>query len=123
MGRCLLFAGESYYPEGGWGDFIGRFRGVAAAMAHVKATKCIEVHPAHVRRCDLRADIRWSTSCFSPSERLANAVVGATWGDGTIIARDGDMAVVSYPERVVTSYGYDWAQVVRRGKVVHEWAA
>ncbi len=25
MKRFLLFAGSSYYPDGGWGDFIGHY--------------------------------------------------------------------------------------------------
>jgi hypothetical protein len=31
----LLFAGHSYYPRGGWNDFIGSFASVEDAKTHM----------------------------------------------------------------------------------------
>lgn len=31
----LLFAGSTYYPEGGWDDFVGEFGSVEEALAAV----------------------------------------------------------------------------------------
>jgi hypothetical protein len=33
MKRYMLFAGDDYYPAGGWDDFIGSFDSVEDAMA------------------------------------------------------------------------------------------
>lgn len=33
----MLFAGDSYYPAGGWRDFIGVFPSVEAAVEHFKS--------------------------------------------------------------------------------------
>lgn len=41
MKRYLLFAGDNYYPSGGWSDFIGSFDTVEQALA---------------RQCDIRRD-------------------------------------------------------------------
>lgn len=35
MKRYLLFAGEDYYPVGGWDDFIGSFDSLGEALARV----------------------------------------------------------------------------------------
>lgn len=32
MGRYLLFAGDEYYPAGGWQDYKGRFDSVKEAL-------------------------------------------------------------------------------------------
>lgn len=33
MKRFLLFAGDAYYPRGGWGDFVGSFDTEVEAIA------------------------------------------------------------------------------------------
>jgi hypothetical protein len=38
MKRFLLFAGDKYYPSGGWHDFIGAFDSVEEAGAHARKT-------------------------------------------------------------------------------------
>ncbi len=35
MKQFLLFAGDQYYPSGGWSDFQGDFDSVDAAKAHL----------------------------------------------------------------------------------------
>jgi aminoglycoside phosphotransferase (APT) family kinase protein len=37
MKRYILFAGEYYYPGGGWTDFVGSFATVEEAVADYKA--------------------------------------------------------------------------------------
>jgi hypothetical protein len=34
--QYLLFSGDSYYPLGGWGDFIGSFPSVDEALLRVR---------------------------------------------------------------------------------------
>lgn len=36
----LLFAGAQYYPNGGWGDFVGAFRSLEGALEAAANTKC-----------------------------------------------------------------------------------
>lgn len=36
MGRYLLFAGDTYYPSGGWNDFVGHFSTAVAALAYLE---------------------------------------------------------------------------------------
>jgi len=38
MKRYWLFAGDNYYPDGGWNDFVGTFDAVQDAMKHEKIT-------------------------------------------------------------------------------------
>lgn len=35
MKRFLLFAGDQYYPRGGWDDFIKDFDSLESAIEHV----------------------------------------------------------------------------------------
>lgn len=37
--RYMLFAGERFYPSGGWDDFLGAFDSTEGARAHVAALK------------------------------------------------------------------------------------
>ena len=37
MKRYLLFAGEQYYPDGGWHDFIGSYETVQQAQGKARA--------------------------------------------------------------------------------------
>jgi len=37
MKRFLLFAGDRYYPSGGWHEFIGTFESIDEATQHVPA--------------------------------------------------------------------------------------
>ena len=37
MKRYLLFAGDDYYPAGGWGDFVDSYDSVAEAIAALGA--------------------------------------------------------------------------------------
>ena len=37
MKQFLLFAGDQYYPSGGWGDFKGSFDTIAEARAAERA--------------------------------------------------------------------------------------
>lgn len=39
MKRFLLFAGPSYYPEGGWNDFVGDFD--TSLEAKIKANEFV----------------------------------------------------------------------------------
>ena len=36
MKRYLLFAGDTYYPAGGWRDFLGHFDTEEEALDHLK---------------------------------------------------------------------------------------
>lgn len=38
MKRYLLFAGQIYYPRGGWEDFVGFFDELIDAHRHLNAT-------------------------------------------------------------------------------------
>lgn len=42
--RYLLFAGDSYYPEGGWHDFVGKFRTLKACKESLPAHGCDWAH-------------------------------------------------------------------------------
>jgi hypothetical protein len=43
MGRYLLFAGDEYYPSGGWQDYKGRFDSVKEALkAAASGTKNLD---------------------------------------------------------------------------------
>lgn len=47
--RCLLFAGNEYYPYGGWRDFVGLFPDIDAAKAKFESIKDQMIHPwAHI---------------------------------------------------------------------------
>ena len=49
MDGYLLFGGETYYPKGGWSDYIGAFRSEAeAAAAFVSDGDMLEGHWFHV---------------------------------------------------------------------------
>lgn len=37
MKRYLLFAGDTYYPSGGWYDFIGSYSTVGEAQAQAQS--------------------------------------------------------------------------------------
>lgn len=36
----LLFAGDSYYPCGGWRDFVGAFPSIESAVEYVNTVDC-----------------------------------------------------------------------------------
>ena len=42
----LLFAGDSYYPRGGWRDFKGAFSTLTDARAHALSLNCDWWHVA-----------------------------------------------------------------------------
>ena len=43
----LLFAGDQYYPAGGWNDFIDEFPTEAEALARAANTECNWWHIVH----------------------------------------------------------------------------
>lgn len=44
MKRYMAFAGDTYYPSGGWGDFIGDFDGLDEAREVCYQAKCDWYH-------------------------------------------------------------------------------
>lgn len=123
MGRYLLFAGDAYYPGGGWSDYQGSFSSVKAALDAVRATRKVIVHPARIYTTDKTMALSSCTglSYLASPDRPWEPKVGELFGGGRILSVDGDRFSVEVPERTEVSYDYDWAHVVHRERIVAEW--
>lgn len=102
----LLFAGESYYPGGGWHDFVGEFPTVAAAKAHIDDQVHVEHHPAWTEHVPAR----------EPGARVLYASTNSTLTPPRTDAHD-----VHHPAHVEVRAPFDWAHIVEVGDVVASW--
>lgn len=76
MDRYLLFAGERYYPIGGWDDLAGQFPTTQAAMAHITDQEARSLEPG--QPAGWRSDNTFMvTSTASIVENPAHS--GPTW--------------------------------------------
>jgi len=116
-----LFAGDNYYPAGGWDDYIDSFPSVDAAVAHLESSRREKVTPPEVITHTRMAWIQGCTG-FNLHEEIAAVQVGATWGGGTVTAIDGDNVTITFPERTDVYYHHDWGHVVQDGQIVHRWS-
>lgn len=117
-----LFAGDSYYPSGGWDDFVGEYRKPSKAKARVDETRTETRVPARVSSHSIPDVIASSTGSFLTDRRI-ELVVGAKYGGGIITEKDAvaDTITVAYPERVDVDYEFDWAHIVQGGRIVATW--
>lgn len=99
----LLFAGESYYPGGGWTDFVGRFGSVDQAKEAIDARVRRIEHPFTPGRTHVPPPPGALLASTSPRHNTVHWVP----------------PVPAWTE--VRGDGFDWAQIVVDGKVEWEW--
>lgn len=117
--KYLLFAGDDYYPVGGWSDFVGEFASMDDARAVVESGRTETTVQPRVTTYGPPAASGLVTSTSGRDEPPFTPVQGASFGNGEIIAvRDDGYFDVAYPGRTDVSYRCDWAQVVHGGEVV-----
>lgn len=103
-GGTLLFAGESYYPQGGWSDLVGTYGTVDEAKAVIDSTRREVTIPAQ------------------PARRVPHTAMISTTLT-LLTTSDGFHDFPAVPERIEARYAYDWAHVVVDGKIVTEWSS
>lgn len=117
----LLFAGDSYYPSGGWYDHVGSFRSVEKAQQRIDGTRVETSVPERVWTLPFpkpgQPGLAASTGSYTvdPAVRFA---VGARVNRGVVIANDGETVTVKDPPRTDVSYEFDWAHIVHNGRVI-----
>ncbi len=74
MKRFLLFAGDDYYPSGGWGDFVGSYDSVEEAIpdaysewAHIVDTATGDVVREGTRPRNRRTHTEWAWTTPPPA--------------------------------------------------------
>ena len=112
---ALLFAGQDYYPGGGWCDYVASFPTVDEAKAHISALATSTDVPARVGTMGSTLEY-----CTGP-ERGTLLKVGDRINGGVVAAVNGDTATVEYPARTDTCNPYDWAHVVVDAEIVGNW--
>lgn len=105
----LLFAGEQYYPSGGWHDLVGEFPDIDAAKAHVmdqRAKHAAYTKAAEAGRKSMErlTKLRRFLSYGSDAYRMVDNAEKAMWR----AAMEG----IPYVESL------DWAQIVADGVLV-----
>lgn len=105
---ALLFAGEYYYPAGGWNDLVDSFETVEAAKAAIDGTRRM-----------VEVDGYW----HNPRRRDAF--------DRFHVDDDGKMVIgpapviqaeqIWVPPSAHPVWAYDWAQIVVDGLLVKTW--
>lgn len=94
----LLFAGNDYYPNGGWEDFGGSYETQEAAEAV--------------------AD-EWRSVVTVPYQPARKNVLYVGTGTGSLPER---VDVPAKPEHDVVRYSRNWAHIVHEGEMVAEWS-
>ena len=113
-----LFAGNDYYPYGGWHDYVGEFgQDLGRAKAAVDDTRSETIHEAHVET--FSRHMTFTTSAHGDRVHA----VGDRMNRGEITEITADEIIVSVPRRVKVSYCYEWAHIVNdeTGKIIAEW--
>lgn len=116
----LLFAGRSYYPSGGWDDFVAEYDSLDSVKADSAAWVTTEVLHVQAR------PTAWEPVLYASTNGSHVPFIGKTWGDGSKVI-DGPNErgewLVEHPAHSYeeSSARFDWAHVVSEGKVVAEW--
>ena len=102
----LLFAGEDYYPGGGWVDFVARFDDVSVAKNHIDSRVTSTEHPAVPGHWHIPPSV----------DPTFSALMCSTNGpDRTRYVPDRP----AYTE--LRGDGFAWAQIVVGDELVMEW--